>query len=169
MQFTADQRYAGPPDAVMALLTDPGFYAHLTGLTKVAPPEVLDRVVDGATVQMKVRYRFIADLPSAATAIIDPARLTWIDETTFDLAARSSRTVLLPDHYPDRLQANAHTTFEAIPSAAPGDPDHTVRAVRGTFTVKVPLVGGKVEKALASGLIEHFAEEATVAATRLRR
>ncbi len=167
VQFTADQQYAGPPDAVMALLTDPAFYAQLEGLTKVAPPEVLDRVVDGSTVQMQIRYRFIASLPSAATAILDPARLTWIDDTTYDLAAGSSRTVLRPDHYPDRLQASATTTFVAKPGPSSADPEQTVRAVRGTFKVKVPLVGGKVEKALASGLIEHIAEEAAVAATLL--
>lgn len=153
MRFTNEQRYEAAADAVLGALTDPAFYESLDGLTKVAKPEVVERNIDGSKVRMQVRYRFIADLPRAARRFIDPERLTWIDDTTYDLAAGTSRTTLVPDHYPDRLQATARTTFTA-------KGDVTVRRTDGTLTVRVALVGGQVEKALVSGLEEHMAEEA---------
>ena len=62
---------------------------------------------------------------------------------------------MVPDHYADRMSASATTTF--VESGA-----DTVRRVHGEVKVRVPLVGGQVEKAIVSGLKEHFADEQRV-------
>lgn len=157
MRFSTEQRYPAPVDAVLALYTDESFYARLTGSSVIDPPEVIDRTENGDAVRMRIRYRFIADLPGPALAIIDPRRLTWIDETTFDLANHTSRTVLHPDHYPDRLKASAIATYKSTPDGG------TVRHTNGELKVRVTFVGGQAEKAIISGLVEHFADEARLA------
>ncbi len=156
MRFEVTQRFAAPVADVLAAYTDPAFYEQLVGLPKVGEPEVLDKRVDGDRVVLRVHYRFTADLPSAATRVIDPKRLTWVEETTYDLAAATSRSRLLPDHYPDRLTASASASFTAAG-------DGTVRRIDGDLKVRMPLVGGKVEGAIVSGLKEHLADEAKVA------
>ncbi len=160
MDFLVEQRYAAPPDAVVALYASESFYAQLHGLPKISVPEVLSRRAQGNDVELRVRYRFTADLPAAALAVIDPRKLSWVDRTRFDLAARTATTVLEPDHYPDRLRAGAEVVY--LP-----DGDGTLRRLRGSCRVRMPLVGGQVEKALVSGLEEHFADEREVAARLL--
>jgi hypothetical protein len=112
VRFQLDQRFAGSPDEVMAAYTDPALYDRMVGLSRVDPPTVLDVVPEGDIVVMRVRFRFIADLPGPAKAIIEPTKLTWIDETRYDLVAHTASTRLLPDHYPDRLRAAATSRFE---------------------------------------------------------
>jgi hypothetical protein len=159
MRFQVEQRFTAPVADVLDAYTDPAFYERLVGLPKVGEPRVLDRTVDGNRVVLRVHYTFTASLPAAALAVMDADKLTWVEETTFDLAAASSRSRLLPDHYPDRLQASASASF----AAAPGDPGATLRRIDGDLKVRMPLVGGKVEGAIVSGLREHLADEADVA------
>jgi hypothetical protein len=163
MHFTVEQRFPQPPAAVIAAYTDPALYAAMVGLARVDRPEVLGSERTGDLAVVRVRYRFVADLPGPATAVIDPARLTWIDESRYDLAAGTSTTRLLPDHYPDRLRASASSRFEADPAV----PGATLRRITGELSVKAPLVGGRVERAIVEGLQEHLGEEAGVVAAHL--
>jgi hypothetical protein len=135
----------------------------MVSMSRVEPPTVLDVVRTGDVVVVRTRFRFIADLPGAARAVIDPDRLTWIDESTYDLVSHTSSTRLLPDHYPDRLQASASSRFDPDPA----DPGRTVRRVSGRLTVRAPLVAGRVERAIVDGLREHLADEAHVVADHL--
>ncbi len=156
MQFQVEQHFAGAPAEVMAVYADPAFYPTLAGLPKVAEPEVLSVERAGDRVTVRVRFRFVAPLPSAATAVIDPKQLTWIDESTYDLGAHTSTMRLLPDHYADRLTASATATF----TSDPRDLTRTVRHIRGNLKVRMPLVGGKVERVIVGDLRDHLADEA---------
>ena len=62
--------------------------------------------------------RFVGELSSAVTAVVDPAKLTWVDEATFDFAAHTGRHEILPDHYPDRLSATYDDTVTTTGTAA---------------------------------------------------
>jgi hypothetical protein len=158
VRFTVEQRFPHPPAAVVGAYADPALYAGMSGLARIDRPELLGVERTGDVAVVRVRYRFVADLPGPALAVIDPARLTWVDETRYDLVAATATTRLLPDHYPDRLRASASSRFEADP-AAPGG---TVRRVTGELSVRAPLVGGRVERAIVEGLQEHLAEEVGV-------
>jgi hypothetical protein len=164
VRFTIDQRIARSPDDAIDALTDPDLYAAMVGLARVDRPEVLGVEEDGEATVVRVRYRFIADLPSAARAVIDPARLTWVDETRYDRAARTASTRLLPDHYPDRLTASATSRFDDDPHA----PGGTLRRITGDLSVRAPLVAGRVERAIVEGLEEHLGDEARLVAAHQR-
>lgn len=162
MRFQVEQRFDAPVAAVLATYTDPAFYEQLVGLPKVGEPQVVEHRADADRVVMMVHYRFTADLPGAALAVIDADKLTWIEESTYDLAAATCRSKLLPDHYPDRLTASATSSFEPAGGG-------TVRRIDGDLKVRMPLVGGKVERAIVSGLQDHLADEARVANRYLTR
>ncbi len=158
MRFDLVQRFAARPDDVAHAFADPELYAALAALPKLGAPEMLEHRIDGDIVHLRVRYRFNGDLSAAVKAVIDPAKLTWIDDSAHDLAHRTVTFTMLPDHYADRFQASGTYRFEA----APDDPGATVRTTTGQIRVKVPLVGGSVERAIVSGLREHQAAEVAI-------
>jgi len=161
MRFRTEQRFEAELAAVMAQFCDPGLYPTLVGLPKISAPVVLDHSTDGSHVHLRLHQRFTGELPAAALAVVDPAKLSWVEEIHFDLSRAAATTRLMPDHYADRLTCSGRYTFVA--SAA----GHTVRRLEGDLKVRVPLVGGKVEGALVSGLREHAADEQPLIAARL--
>ena len=164
MEFSLEQQFPAPVDEVIAAYVDPTLYDRMVGMARVEPPQVLDVTRKGDVVVVRARFRFIADVPSAARPLVDPDRLTWIDESSYDLVTHQSVTRLLPDHYADRLSASANSRFDPDPA----DPRHTVRRIVGELRVRAPLVAGRVERAIVDGLREHLADEGRVVAEHLR-
>jgi hypothetical protein len=159
VDFRIEQRIAGDRLDVAWAYTEPGMYATLHGLPKIAAPEVLSREEAGGgdTVRLRLRFRFVGDLPTAAAAMLDPRKLTWVEESTHDLAAFEVTWRLVPDHYGDRFRANGSSTYRS-------DGDVTVRRTGGQLVVKTPFVGRLVERALVSGLKEHLDAETPMVA-----
>jgi hypothetical protein len=152
MDFTVTQPFAADADTVARAYASAELYEHLVGLPKLDAPQVLDRRVDDGLVRLLIRYRFIGDLSPAVTAVVDPAKLSWVESSTHDLVRRTVSYELLPDHYPDRLRSSGTCAIE--PSGG-----GCVRTVRGRVKVKALVVGGAVERAIVSGLREHLAAE----------
>lgn len=162
MRFELTQTIAAPVDEVARAYASAELYAHLGGTDKLGPPDVLDRTAAGGTVTLRIRYRFVADLSPAVTAVVDPDKLTWVEESVHDLAARTVRVTLHPDHYADRLRCSG--TYRATDRGGV-----TERRIDGDLKVKVLLVAGQVERALVSGLKEHLAAEAPQVEAYLQR
>jgi hypothetical protein len=153
VNFRIEQRITAPLPAVETALLDHKFVAATAKLPKLGEPELLDQKREGDRVHQRVRYRFTAELSPAVTRVVDPAKLTWIDNARYDLTSHTSRHRILPDHYADRLQASYDVILEPLG-------DSTRRVATGEVKVRVPLVGGRVERAIVSGLEEHAAAEA---------
>lgn len=162
MQFEIVQDYASSADEVVAAYADVDLYPTLVGLPKLGGIEVLTHATDEATARLRVRFRFTGHLPSAVTAVIDPDRLTWVQESIHDLVSGFTRFRLLPDHYPDRLTASGSYLVQSAGSGAR-------RVVSGDLKVRAPLVGGRVEAAIVSGLEEYLVAEAPAVDSHLGR
>jgi hypothetical protein len=100
-----------------------------------------------------VRYAFAGELSPAVTAVVDPAKLTWVEDSTSDRGTHRSTFRIVPDHYADRLTASG--TFTLQPDGA-----GSRRIAEGDVRVRFPLVGSRVERAIVSGLEEHAEAEA---------
>ena len=153
MRFELTQRYRSAAPAVDDAYADADLYPTLVGLPKLGGIEVLSHQRTADRAVLRVRFRFTGHLPSAVTAVVDPERLTWVQETTHDLAAGRTTFRLVPDHYPDRLKASGHFAVRATP-------DGSERRVTGELKVKAFLVAGQVEQAIVSGLEEYLVAEA---------
>jgi hypothetical protein len=162
MRFEIEQLIGGPVDAVARLYTEPRFYELLGELPKVGKAEVLDRREDGAVIRLAVRFHFTGHLAPAVRKVIDPAKLSWVEESVHDIAHHTVTFVMKPDHYADRLRSQGSARYE------PDGTGMTRRVTEGDLAVKVPLllgggrVGGAVEGAIVSGLREHLAAEIEV-------
>ena len=152
MRFTVTQTYPISRDEVLGLYTGTEMWGDLSGFTKVSVPEVLDRSQKGDLVTVRLRYRFIAPLPPAATAVVNRDKLIWIEETVTDLSAGTATVDFQPENYSNKLAASAVISYDQLDDAA-------TRTVQGDLRVKVFLVGGQVEKVITSGLSEHLAQE----------
>lgn len=153
MRFELTQRYRSKAADVTDAYADPALYPTLVGLPKLGGIEVLGHDSSDDTATLRIRFRFTGHLPSAVTAVIDPGRLTWVQETMHDLGDGTTTFRLVPDHYPDRLKAAGTFRVRA-------DGDGARRVVQGDLKVRAPLVGGKVEQAIVSGLEEYLVAEA---------
>lgn len=155
MRFRLEQTYSADPDAVAAAYAHPALYAAFGDLPRAGRPEVLRHDVDGGTVHLDVRWRFTAPLSSAARAVIDPEKLTWVERAVHDLAARRVTFEMVPDHYRDRFACTGGYRFEA-------DGGGTRRVSEGDLRIKAPLVARTVEGAIIDGLREQLAAEVAV-------
>lgn len=153
MRFELTQHFSAPASTVARAYADPDLYPELVGLPKLGGIEVIDHRSDGETARLRVRFAFTGHLPSAVTAVVDPRRLTWIQDSTHDLASGRTTFRLVPDHYPDRLEASGTTTVVAAG-------DGSRRVVAGELRVRALLVAHKVEQAIVSGLAEYLEAEA---------
>jgi hypothetical protein len=156
MRFEITQEFVGVPEAVARIHTEPRFYELLGELPKLGKPEMLDRREEGSVVHLAVRFRFTGNLSSAVTRVVDPNRLTWVEESAHDLERLTVTFRMNPDHYADRLRSEGSARYE------PADGGGTRRLTQGEVAVRVPLVGKSVEGAIVSGLKEHLAAEVEV-------
>src|SRR5216683_1613968 len=156
MRFQLEQVIAGPVEAVARIYTESRFYELLGELPKLGRPEVLDRSEDGPVVRLAVRFWFTGNLSPAVTRVVDPARLSWVEQSVHDLAAHTVTFTMKPDNYADRLRFEGGSHFEATGEGG------TRRFSEGDVVVRVPLVGRAVEGAIVSGLREHLGAEVEV-------
>lgn len=165
MRFLIEQRFPGALVEVEEAFTDPAYLARLAALPKLGEPELLDRAEDGDQVLMSVRYRFVGEVSGAVRAVVDPARLGWIEESTLDRRTHVTTWTIVPDHYGGLLRCSGTYTLLEDSGTLLEDSGSVIRRAEGEIRVSVPLVGGKVERAIVSGLEEHAeAEEAVMAA-----
>ena len=157
MRFRIEQRFDAPLAAVEDAFVDAGFMEALGELPKLGRPRLLDQRVEGDLVHQRVHYAFAGDLSPAVTAVVDPAKLTWVEESTLDRRTHQTTFRIVPDHYRNRLQASGSFALTA-------DGDTTRRLAEGNVKVHFALVGGRVERAIVSGLHEHAEMEERVMA-----
>jgi len=154
MDFSIAVPVAHPPAAVQTAFLGPGFLAVTGTLPKIGGAEVVELTRDDTSARLRIRYRFTAPLNRAVTRVIDPEKLTWIDDGTFDLVAMRSDHVMQPDNYADRLESSYTSTVTA-------DGAGSVWTITGSLVVHAALVGGKVAGVIVDGLKEHAAAQGT--------
>jgi hypothetical protein len=152
VRFRIQQRFDAPLARVEAALLDPAFLDRLATLPKLGRPVLLDQQVDGDVVRRQVRYAFTGHLSSAVTAVVDPAKLTWVEDSSSDRASHRTTFRIVPDHYRDRLEASGTFVLQT-------EGEGTRRVADGELRVRFPLVGSKVERAIVSGLQDHATAE----------
>lgn len=159
MRFRIEQHLAAPLERVEAALLDPAWYEAVAASKAVWAPELLEVTEpEGPLVGLRVRYRFRGTLNAAASKVVSPAKLSWVEVSTLDRASHTIDLRIEPDHYADRLRFTG--AVELRPEG-----DATGRVLDGDVRVKVLLVAGTVESAVVSGLREHAGVEEQAFAT----
>ena len=156
MHFNVDQPIAAPAARVGEALVDPRFYKALASMPNIGDPEVLECTERDGEVLLRVRYAFTGDLAAPARRVLDPAKLTWVVESTVDRSMYTTAFRMLPDHYANRLTCSG--SYVLVPS---GD-DGTIQRMEGYLHVNYPVVGRLAERGIFLGLKENVAQEARI-------
>jgi hypothetical protein len=156
VRFTIEQHFSGPLDAVESTFVDPAFLERLSGLPNLGRPTLVNRVEDGHLVHQWVKYSFTGEVNATVRRVVDPARLTWVEESTLDRRDHVTIWRIVPDHYRNLLRVSGTFRLDAVGVT------RTRRTTEAEIKVSVPLVGSKVEKAIVTGLREHAALEEEV-------
>jgi hypothetical protein len=160
VQFDATQPFDAPPDRVMAMYADATTYEQLGQLGKLSAPELVSRSTDGNVVRVALRYRYVGDLPGGSSRFVKADKISWVQDSRFDLDVGTQAIAIRPDNYADRFRASADA---AVTAQGTGSSRH----VTGEVKIRLPLVGGKVERAIVEGLVEHLEQEAQAIAALL--
>ena len=159
MRFTLEHRFDASPLEVSRAYADPALYATFGALPRAGQPEVVSHELDvDGRVHLAIRWAFTADLSSAARAVIDPDRLTWVQASIHDVDGCTATYRMVPDHYGDRFSSTGGYRFDADGGDA-GGRSGCVRHSHGEVKVRAPLVGRAVEGAIVDGLREQLAAE----------
>ena len=155
VHFRIEQPVAAPPDQVVAAFTDPERFEVEHQVPEVGAPHVLQRRSRKGTVELRLRYHYVGSLSPAARRVLDPDKLTWVQELTVRAAERRAEFRMVPDHYPDRLHCQGQFLFDELDGGA-----STLQVMEGELVVSFPLVGPVVERGLLSGMRRYLAAEA---------
>ena len=163
MQFTVTEIIAASRAQVLDALADPGYYAHLGETsTAIRAPELLSAVVDEGVIRTEVRYAFDGSISGPAAMVVDADKLTWVIETTYEIATGAGTVVVVPDHYEGMLRCSGTLVLEESDGS-------TIETVAGRLEIRVPLVSGSAEKAIYGGFTRHLRMEAEAMAAYCAR
>lgn len=160
VRFGFEQRWTATVDEVVEVYLDESFWAGLGDLATTTAPTVLDLSRRGDRAVVRLHWVLNVDLPRQAARFIDPDRVAWVEETDWDLRARQAQVRFLPDQAAGLLRASASARLLH-------EGTETVRRIEGELTVRIPLLGSKVEPAIVDGVGEHLEQEADAVAARV--
>ena len=155
MKFSIRQPVEVSPARAMAAYGSPTFYEGREARDDIEVREVVRHEETPGRVLLEVRFAFTGSVSPAVRAVIDPQKMSWITRTELFVEEARSRWEVLPDYYPDRLTASGTYRFEE----GSDGPASTVVRVDGDLKVRVPLVGGTVERVIVSGLTSYIQAE----------
>ena len=138
---------------VRAAVSDRAYWEALAASVKNSPGEVRSVDVVGESVTVMLTQRIPSDkLPSAVTSLVSG-----------DLAIE--RTMSWTFSSDIAAQGTFHATVPGTPATTEGsfslreDGSETVAQFAGSVTVRIPLVGGKIEKMISQNMLTLFDAE----------
>lgn len=157
MRFEVVQRLHAPVDVVEEALVDPRFIEALATLPKLGRPRLLEQRNMNDRIFQRVRYDFGGELSPTVKAFIDPAKLSWVEESTQDRQTHQTAIAIIPDYYTSIFECSGTIDLTSDPESGT-----TTRTATGEVVVRVPVFGDKAEAAIVSGLRDHAEREAEV-------
>jgi hypothetical protein len=139
---------------------DPAFHTTLD-LPDLSRPEVVSDARDGTTRVLALRYRYEGQLDGIAKKIVGDRPLTWVQELRVDITTCTGTLSYSVDGDAGRLQGEATVVI------SPVEPGRSRRHIEGDLRVRIPVVGGRAEKAIVPGLVRRIDVEAAALAQAL--
>ena len=153
MQFTQSISYPGTVDEVVAMYLTPAYLERRFGQFVVEGSQAVS--VEGERVSFAGTVRPELIPAAAARFVKSDLRITFTEEWARGEAGATSRTSVTVDGTP--------VSVEATSTLAPAEAG-SVRDVTGNVSVRVPLLGGRIEKEAVAHLGRVVEREQALAA-----
>jgi Protein of unknown function (DUF2505) len=162
VRFQIEQRFtSGANDVLRALTSERYLREGMSKLPDISEPEVVQQTT-GRSIRNVLKFHFGGHLPSVVTSVVDPKRLSWVEDTTIDRDAFTADFTITPAHYANFFGCRGSWKIAATNAGS-------LRVIDGTMKVSspIPFVNGQVERAIVSGLRERLALEPAILETWL--
>jgi hypothetical protein len=162
VHFETDHAFPADPASVIAVFCDPEFHTGLD-LPDLSRPDVVESTVDGATRVLRLRYGYVGELDGIAKRIVGDRPLTWIQDLRVDTTSLAGTLSYSADGDAGRLNGEGRVTFTATEGGG------CARRIVGELRVRIPVVGGRAERAIVPGLLRRIDVEAAALTAELAR
>jgi hypothetical protein len=160
MRFELRHAFSCDPDTLWALLEEADFDARLSAATG-AERVVVSRTTSGGEEHVVRRISMKRDLPAAMKKVVGSEKITYDQLTWRREGSESLRWEIRPMVLADRFQGRGTTVVRATPGGCE-------RVIAGDLTIRVPLLGGAMEKKLVDDVSASYEQAARIAAQMLR-
>ncbi|MCC7075557.1 MAG: DUF2505 domain-containing protein [Acidimicrobiia bacterium] len=160
MLFTFHHRFAASVEAVEDVMCDPEFYKSLGELPDIGPPEVLDVHEQGRRVAVKVRFTFTGYMEPVAQKVLRGQTPSWVQIVEIDRERNTADLRIDPDVAGSVVRCTGR--YELL-----AEDGGTLRNLNGEFSVRIPLLGGRAEKAIGPGIVRRLDLESGILRKRL--
>lgn len=145
-------------------MTDPEFVVGLAAVPDVGEVTVLDAGVDTQERWVAARFRYDGSLDPIAARVLGSSSPTWVQTYRMSLDGSAGSLVIAPDHHGSLLECTAAVTATPTSAETASGGGGTDRHIDGTLSVRVPLLGGRAEKALGPAILARIEVEADLLA-----
>jgi hypothetical protein len=160
MKISARHAFACTPQQLHDLLDDEAFNHRLLDAARIDAEVLQNERIDGVMVR-RVRCVSRDELPGFMSKAMGIQRLEYEQRSTTDPASGDIRWEVHPAMGGDRVQTRGTTVVR--PTAGGCE-----RIVDGECTVRIRLIGGKVEKLLVDGTHQRYEEAAALIRAELQ-
>lgn len=157
MKFDIKARYAAPSAVVLKMFMDKEFHARKLGVLGIARSRVLEHEAQGDDFRIKIERKVPLNAPGIVKKFV-PAEATVVSEERWNAAKKTGAVKVEPAGVPVDIRCKARFADDA---------QGCVITYAFEVDARVPLVGGALEKFIASDMETKFADEARAAASLL--
>lgn len=157
MKFDIKARYAAPSATVLKAFMDKEFHARKLAALGITKHRVLAHEAKGDEFRIRIERKVPLDAPGIVKKFV-PAEATVTSEERWNGAAKTGVVTIEPAGIPVAIGCKARFADDA---------KGCVITYAFEVNARVPLVGGALEKFIASDMESKFAEEARAAASLL--
>ena len=157
MKFDIKAKYPASSAVVLKMFMDKDFHAKKLGVLGIQKSRVLEHAASGDDFRIKVERKVPLDAPGIVKKFV-PAEATVVSEEKWNRAAKTGTVKIEPAGVPVDIRCNARFADDA---------QGCTITYAFDVSARVPLVGGALEKFIASDMQAKFAEEARAAITLL--
>jgi uncharacterized protein DUF2505 len=162
VRFERVHEFGATVARVATLMSAPAFQTGLD-LPDLSRPTVVAHDVDGARHHLTLRYEYVGKLDPIAQRVVGARTLSWVQDLRLDVEEGTGTLSFSADGVGGRADGSATVAITAI-----GD-GSCRRRISGDFRIKIPLVGGKAERAIVPGLERRLDVEADALSAELAR
>ncbi len=155
MKFEIKARYPAPSAVVIKMFCDKDFHTRKLEALGLSKYQVLDHKTDGASFRIRIERKVPMAPPGIISRLV-PAEASVTSEERWDATQKTGKVKVEPAGIPVEITCTA-----SIADAGQG----SVVTYLWDVKARVPLIGGALEKFVASDMEKKMADEAKAAIT----
>lgn len=154
MKFELRHTFACDAALLWALIDDPEFDRRLAAATQ-AKRETVERRNEGKLVYVRRRITAKRTLPAPMAKLVGSDEIGWDQESWHEPGAERMRWKITPRVLQDRMTGEGQTLVRAVAGGCE-------RAISGELIVRVPILGGQMEKKLVEDVSASYEQAARI-------